>query len=79
MYPVFKIVFILKKFLFYLFFLLSLGFLIDLAAKIFLDYDRLTQFGWGYVTGRLILLAVFITLTVMLFKKTYGKKQNEWS
>jgi hypothetical protein len=67
----------LKKFLFYLFFLLSFGFLIDIIGKIIVDFERLTKFGWGYIAGKIILLFIFILLTVLLFKKTYGKKEEE--
>jgi hypothetical protein len=66
----------LKKALFYIFLLLSAGLLINILGIIVMDMDRLTRYGWGYLTGRIILLALFIALSYYMFTKTYGEKQE---
>ncbi|HYD92339.1 MAG TPA: hypothetical protein VEA37_12730 [Flavobacterium sp.] len=63
----------MKKSLFYIFIILSIILFADIAGIILFDMDRLTRYGWGYLTGRILLLALFVFLAVFMFKKTYGK------
>jgi hypothetical protein len=62
------------KALFYIAVILAAAFLIDLLIKIVRDFSRLTQYGWGYLAGRAVLIVLFTGLAVFAFKKTYGKK-----
>ncbi|MEL1246259.1 hypothetical protein AAEO56_18440 [Flavobacterium sp. DGU11] len=66
----------MKKAIFYIAILASLALLINIFDIIINDMDRLTRFGWGYLTGRVILLGIFVFLTFFMFSKTYGKSEE---
>ncbi|WP_146185905.1 hypothetical protein [Flavobacterium album] len=66
----------MKKAIFYISIIASLGLLINILDIIINDMERLTRFGWGYLTGRIILLAIFVFLIFFMFSKTYGKSEE---
>ncbi|TRW23272.1 hypothetical protein FMM05_13820 [Flavobacterium zepuense] len=64
----------MKKFAFYLFLILAVIFLFSTIDILINDIKRLTEFGWGYLASRVILLVLFTTLTFLMFKRAYPKK-----
>jgi len=64
----------LKKFAFYLFLILAVIFLFSTIDILINDIKRLTEFGWGYLASRVILLVLFTILTFLMFKRAYPKK-----
>ncbi|GGB70944.1 hypothetical protein GCM10007424_08670 [Flavobacterium suaedae] len=70
--PIFK----LKKILFYTVGLITFILLIDIISKLINDMDRLTNYGWGYITGKLILFAVSLITFLILYTKVFRKKSN---
>lgn len=63
----------MKKVLFYLAALLSIVLIVNILDVVLHYSDRLTRFGWGYVAGRALLLAVFLFLSFYLYRKAYRK------
>jgi hypothetical protein len=55
-----------KKFFFYVFAIAAMGITIDLVIKLFTDFDRLTRYGWGHITGRFLLLCLLTVVAVVL-------------
>lgn len=49
-----------------------LGF--NVAEIIISDYSRLTDYGFGYLTGLFLLLLIFLALTIIMSKKIFKKK-----
>jgi membrane protein implicated in regulation of membrane protease activity len=59
------------KILFYMCVCLAIYFLAGIVKIIAFDMDRLTQYGWGYFTGQLVLLVLFSAVSFILVKKVY--------
>lgn len=59
----------MKKFLFYSFTALSIYFFISVLYILFNDYNRLTEYGFGYLTGKIILTLTFFATSIYLQKK----------
>ncbi|MCB9205945.1 MAG: hypothetical protein H6610_08755 [Ignavibacteriales bacterium] len=38
------------------------------------DYSRLTEYGFGYLTGLFVMLIIFLALTILLTKNILKKK-----
>jgi len=66
----------MKKAIFYISIIAALGLVFNILNIILNDMERLTRYGWGYLTGRIILFAVFVFLIFFMFSKTYGKKEE---
>jgi len=66
----------MKKAIFYISIIAALGSVFNILNIILNDMERLTRYGWGYLTGRIILFAVFVFLIFFMFSKTYGKKEE---
>lgn len=66
----------LKKLLFYISIIIAVVLLVDIAGIVLFDMDRLTRYGWGYLTGRILLLALFVFFSVVMFRKTYGRREE---
>ncbi|AXG73271.1 hypothetical protein DVK85_03125 [Flavobacterium arcticum] len=67
----------MKKTLFFVISAITFILLIDVTSKLISDIDRLTEYGWGFLAGKLILLLVFLLLLLLLYKKTFTKKSSE--
>jgi hypothetical protein len=52
----------MKKIVFLLSLVIAVGLTIDIAYKLFSDYDRLNSWGFGYITGKVIFLLIFLLL-----------------
>jgi hypothetical protein len=56
----------MKKIVFGILVLVSLFFLIRVIKILFFDLSRLTEWGYGYLTGSIFYLAVFSGLSILL-------------
>ena len=59
----------MKKAIFYVSIIISLIILVNIIQILATDLERLTEYGYGYLIGKIILFGVFLTLT--LFSKKY--------
>ena len=62
----------MKKIIFYISIIVSVFLLINILKILILDFERLTEYGFGYLFGKIILLVVFVTI-VLLTKKAVLK------
>ncbi len=58
----------MKKILFYLSLGISILLLINILNILISDLNRLTEYGYGYLTGKVILLVVFTTIVLITIK-----------
>jgi len=61
----------LKKIFFYIVVAIALILAIDVISKLIYDIDRLTKYGWGHITGKVILSLIFSIIGFILYKKTF--------
>jgi hypothetical protein len=65
----------MKKILFYISLGVSIILLINIINIIITDLNRLTEYGYGYLVGKAILLVIFGTIILVTRKyKTESKK-----
>ena len=65
----------MKKTTFYISAIISLILLINIIQILTTDFERLTEYGFGYLIGKIILFGIFLTLTI-LTKKHFRKKED---
>jgi hypothetical protein len=53
----------MKKFIFYLSLIVSIFLLINILQILVTDFNRLTEYGFGYLTGKIVLLLIFLLIT----------------
>ena len=61
----------MKKIIFYISSLISIILLISIFKILINDFDRLTEYGFGYLIGKIILLLVFISLAFLTKKSVF--------
>lgn len=74
---VFGVVFfygMVKKVTFGLSVIIAVGLFIRIMNILIFDYSRLTQYGFGYFAGQLILFLLFLVLSIMLAKKVFKRQ-----
>jgi hypothetical protein len=59
------------KYLFVISIVLSIAMLVNLI-NIFFDHDHFSRFGYGYLTGKVILLIIFAVAALLTGKKTFN-------
>ena len=65
----------MKKILFYTSLIISIILFINVITILVSDFNRLTEYGYGYLVGKLILLLIFGTIMFVTRKyKTESKK-----
>lgn len=64
----------MKKILFYIFLTASILLSFRIIGILTTDFQGLTEFGFGYLTGIIILLLITGSLTVLFWIKSYRKK-----
>ncbi len=65
----------MKKILFYISLVISIILLINIINIIVSDFNRLTEYGYGYLVGKVILFLIFGTILLLTRKhKTESKK-----
>jgi hypothetical protein len=65
----------MKKLIFYVSIIISIVLLINVVKILVSDFNRLTDYGFGYLIGKIILLLIFIML-LFLIKKSIKKQAN---
>ena len=66
----------MKKVLFYISLGISIVLLINIINILITDLNRLTEYGYGYLVGKVILFLIFGTITFLTRKhKTKSKKE----
>ena len=60
----------MKKLLFWVLILISAYLLISVSTKLFFDFSRLTNYGFGFIVGQGILLIIFALTATMIKRKT---------
>jgi len=66
----------MKKTLFYISLGISIILLINIINILANDFNRLTEYGYGYLAGKVILFLIFGTIT-LLTKKHKNKSKTE--
>lgn len=67
----------MKKLLLIIFLLFSVYMLLHVLNILVYDFDRLTDYGYGYLTGKVVALILFSFLAFLMGKKIYlSKKKN---
>lgn len=66
----------MKKSVFYISIILSVVFLINIIDIVINDAERLTKYGWGYLSGQIILFGIFVSLAFFMLGRAYGSKEN---
>ena len=65
----------MKKVFFFLSLAIAIYLLIELAKIFIYDLHRLTDYGWGYLTGRIVLFLLFTALAILLLRRK--KKRSD--
>ncbi len=65
----------MKKICFYFALIISILLVINIADIIISDFNRLTEYGYGFLTGKVILLMLFCILA-FLTRKHNNTSQN---
>jgi hypothetical protein len=66
----------MKKIIFYIALLLSVFLLINVIQILVTDFERLTEYGFGYLVGKIILFILFLGI-VLITKKAVLKPKTE--
>ncbi len=66
----------MKKWFFYVSLVISIILLINIIEILINDLNRLTEYGYGYLVGKIILLLIFGTITLLTRRhKTESKEE----
>jgi len=66
----------MKKAIFYNLIIVSLVLLINIIQILVTDLKRLTDYGFGYLIGKIILLVVFLTIIILTRKYIIKKEES---
>jgi len=64
----------MKKAIFYISIIISVILLINVFKILITDFNRLTEYGFGYLAGKIILTVVFLTIIYLTRKSISNKK-----
>ena len=64
----------MKKIIFYISIFISIILLINIAKILSVDFERLSLYGLGYLSGKIILFIVFVLISFMTRKAILTKK-----
>ena len=67
----------MKKLTFYISAIISLILLINIIQIFISDFERLTEYGYGYLIGKIILLTIFSAITFLTKKYVTKKEESE--
>ena len=62
------------KISFYILLAVAVYLMVTIVKILTFDMDRLTEYGWGYLSGNLIVFAIVSIACVILYKKIYRSK-----
>jgi len=63
----------MKKILFYTSLIVSVFFLINIISIIYDDFVKLTEYGYGYLTGKIIIFILFVLISYFTRKTVFIK------
>jgi hypothetical protein len=66
----------MKRILFWILLIAGLIVSVRIGNILIFYFHRLTEFGWGYLTGLVILFILIAAFTAYLGIKTYGRDRN---
>ena len=66
----------MKKIIFYIALIISLFLLINIVKILITDLDRLTEYGFGYLVGKIILFFVFAAVLLVTRKSITKPKET---
>ncbi|MCF6280135.1 MAG: hypothetical protein L3J14_07290 [Flavobacteriaceae bacterium] len=64
----------MKKILFYIVAIISVFLLINIGKILMTDFNRLTEYGFGYLTGKITLLIAFLIIMYLTRKSIIVRK-----
>ena len=64
----------MKKIIFYVAAVFAFFMLINIASILISDFSRLTEYGFGYLAGKVILFVLFVTVAILLRKEVIRTK-----
>jgi len=64
----------MKKIIFYISIIISIILLVNIVKIITADFDRLTEYGFGYFAGKVILLLIFLSIIYITRKNKIDTK-----
>jgi hypothetical protein len=64
----------MKKTIFYISIIISIILLVNIAKIFINDFDRLTEYGFGYLSGKIILFILLVLISYFTRKAIYTKK-----
>ncbi|TLP79211.1 hypothetical protein [Maribacter sp. ACAM166] len=67
----------MKKIFFYISAILSLILIVNIIQIVTTDFERLTEYGFGYLIGKIILFGIFLSLTLLTKKHIREKEVTE--
>ena len=67
----------MKKVIFYISIIVSIFLIFNIFQILTNDFERLTEYGFGYLIGKIILFGIFLTLTLITKKSALKKKETE--
>jgi putative copper export protein len=67
----------MKKIIFYISIIISTILLVNIFQILTNDFERLTEYGFGYLIGKAILFVIFLTLILLTRKSVLNKKETE--
>ncbi|WP_435254739.1 hypothetical protein [Tenacibaculum sp. A30] len=67
----------MKKTTFYISVIISIILLVNIIQILTTDFERLTEYGFGYLIGKIILFVIFLTLALLTKKFIIKKKETE--
>lgn len=66
----------MKKIIFYISVIISVILLVNIFQILTNDFERLTEYGFGYLIGKVILFIFFLTIVLMTKKSVLKKKET---
>ncbi len=66
----------MQKVIFYISIVFSIGLIVNIIKILTTDFDRLTEYGFGYLAGKIILLLIFLTITYLTRKHRIDNKSK---
>lgn len=63
----------MKKIIFYIAAVFAFFMLINIASILISDFSRLTEYGFGYLAGKVILFILFVTVAILLRKQVFKR------
>ena len=67
----------MKKVIFYISVIVSVILVFNIFQILTNDFERLTEYGFGYLIGKVILFVIFLVLILITKKSVLKKKETE--